>query len=575
RSGALAKAWDGQQLEREVQAQTQITATFGQQATKKWGEFANGQQAAAQAAHDPQGETCWAETGACRVAGHALLGGLTGGASGALGAGVSAASVETVAGAADKIGLTGAARDLFIAGVDTSVGAAVGGAAGAAGAHNEVVNNYLSSQQWRDFAKDLDQCRKSAGDCTSVVNKYQKISNDQDTQLASACRDLDSPGCRSMVADVVGGRDAQIGLAIDGKLPANFIGGADLQGNGNLYERKVQAQDIVNACAADRTGCDQQRLRGSAQLLLTGVSIGALVVAAPGMAVEAGALVAEGAKLYCARRPDSCVALAETLGSTLGGVPQTGVGGSSIAGRGTRGGAPATGAVGVGTAGAGVKAEVPEVVAGAGTTGRGAAAAGSEAAIPTGRGAAPEPEPEVGKPNNLASGETRPVGRGTDAANDPVYGQGPRGTDGKLPLPTDSTATSPYSSNGRGYGKTTLTDTDGNVIPTQPTLPGAAGRGMEEGAGGSGNGAELPLFVNKPLGLGSTGRSIPTNLNEQLAIEQAISNPGAGRPLPVPMTDPRWPAKDGWVKTAQNINGVEIHYVRNLITGAVDDFKFK
>ncbi|MCS4511944.1 hemagglutinin repeat-containing protein, partial [Xylophilus ampelinus] len=29
RSGALAKAWDGQQLEREVQAQTQITATFG------------------------------------------------------------------------------------------------------------------------------------------------------------------------------------------------------------------------------------------------------------------------------------------------------------------------------------------------------------------------------------------------------------------------------------------------------------------------------------------------------------------------------------------------------------------
>ncbi|MFE8645077.1 DUF6862 domain-containing protein [Sphingomonas sp. NCPPB 2930] len=325
-------------------------------------------------------------------------------------------------GAADKIGLTGAARDLFIAGVNTSVGAAAGGAAGAAAAHNEVVNNYLSSQQWRDFAKDLDQCQKSGGDCTSVVNRYRNISNDQDTQLASACRDLNSPGCRSMVAEVVGGRDAQIGLAIDGKLPANFIGGADLQGNGNLYERKVQAQDIVNACAADPTGCDQQRLRGSAQLLLTGVSIGALAVAAPGMAVEAGALVAEGATLYCARRPDSCVALAETLGSTLGGVPQTGVGGSSIASRGARGGAPATGIAG---AGAGAKGEVPEVVAGAGATGRGAAAAGSEAAIPTGRDAVPAPEPEVGKPNNLASGETRQVGRGTDAANDPVYEQGP------------------------------------------------------------------------------------------------------------------------------------------------------
>jgi len=25
---------------------------------------------------------------------------------------------------------------------------------------------------------------------------------------------------------------------------------------------------------------------------------------------------------------------------------------------------------------------------------------------------------------------------------------------------------------------------------------------------------------------------------------------------------------------SQNINGIEIHYVRNTITGAVDDFKF-
>jgi len=40
------------------------------------------------------------------------------------------------------------------------------------------------------------------------------------------------------------------------------------------------------------------------------------------------------------------------------------------------------------------------------------------------------------------------------------------------------------------------------------------------------------------------------------------------------MTDPRWPATDGWIKMAQNVNGVDIHYVRNTITGAIDDFKF-
>ena len=76
---------------------------------------------------------------------------------------------------------------------------------------------------------------------------------------------------------------------------------------------------------------------------------------------------------------------------------------------------------------------------------------------------------------------------------------------------------------------------------------------------------------------GSTGRTTPQNLTEQLAMEQAKSNPGAGTEVPLKkgMTDPRWPASDGWVKMSQNVNGVEIHYVRNVNTGAVDDFKFK
>jgi filamentous hemagglutinin len=41
------------------------------------------------------------------------------------------------------------------------------------------------------------------------------------------------------------------------------------------------------------------------------------------------------------------------------------------------------------------------------------------------------------------------------------------------------------------------------------------------------------------------------------------------------MTDSRWPAADGWVKMQQIENGVNVHYVRNTVTGAVDDFKFK
>jgi len=86
---------------------------------------------------------------------------------------------------------------------------------------------------------------------------------------------------------------------------------------------------------------------------------------------------------------------------------------------------------------------------------------------------------------------------------------------------------------------------------------------------------DLAYSSEKQLGRGSTGRTEPNSLQEKLAIEQALSNPESGRQLPIPMTDKRWPREDGWVKMAQNINGVEVHYVRNTKTGQVDDFKFK
>lgn len=73
---------------------------------------------------------------------------------------------------------------------------------------------------------------------------------------------------------------------------------------------------------------------------------------------------------------------------------------------------------------------------------------------------------------------------------------------------------------------------------------------------------------------GSTGRNVPESLNEQLALQEAESNPAAGTRVPIEMTDPHWPASEGWVKMAQNVNGIEIHYVYNTETGAADDFKF-
>lgn len=76
-------------------------------------------------------------------------------------------------------------------------------------------------------------------------------------------------------------------------------------------------------------------------------------------------------------------------------------------------------------------------------------------------------------------------------------------------------------------------------------------------------------------GQASTGRTAPANLNEQLAMQQAKSNPAAGQRVPITMNDPRWPASQGWVKMQQNVNGVTIHYDLNTVTGETADWKFK
>ncbi|KAB3527512.1 RHS repeat-associated core domain-containing protein [Alkaliphilus serpentinus] len=73
----------------------------------------------------------------------------------------------------------------------------------------------------------------------------------------------------------------------------------------------------------------------------------------------------------------------------------------------------------------------------------------------------------------------------------------------------------------------------------------------------------------------SKGGHQPENLKEQLAVEEAMSNPSAGRELKGLNTDPRWPASEGWTKQAQNVNGVEVHYQYNPKTGQIDDFKIK
>lgn len=80
------------------------------------------------------------------------------------------------------------------------------------------------------------------------------------------------------------------------------------------------------------------------------------------------------------------------------------------------------------------------------------------------------------------------------------------------------------------------------------------------------------------LGNGNTGRFVPNNLNEQLAMKEVLTDPltnAKDLSQYFSMNDDRWLNEDGWVKMSKIVNGIEIHFVYNTITGLFDDFKFK
>ena len=85
--------------------------------------------------------------------------------------------------------------------------------------------------------------------------------------------------------------------------------------------------------------------------------------------------------------------------------------------------------------------------------------------------------------------------------------------------------------------------------------------------------------TNQPISRGSTGRTQPINLREQLAMDQVKSNPSAGTPLiKITLNDPRWPSSEGWIKMQQIVptsqGNINIHYVYNQKLKIFDDFKF-
>jgi len=139
----FAPIFDATRVEGDVQAQVTITREFLREGSKAWGDYANERLAEAVARVDEESAACWAPDGACRMAGHLLIGGLSGGAGGAVGAGLSSVTAPHVQGYLIENGVPEEAAQAITQMIVIGGGGAVGGVHGGTGAVNEASQNGL------------------------------------------------------------------------------------------------------------------------------------------------------------------------------------------------------------------------------------------------------------------------------------------------------------------------------------------------------------------------------------------------------------------------------------------------
>jgi len=215
-AGTLTPIFDKEQVQRELNAQTQITQAFSQVAPKAVADYA-GSKVKELKDTDPAEAAKWDEGGIYRIALHTALGGLiTGDISGALGAGVTAGAAPllndlqkavteqlTKAGASNQAASTisQALAELTSLGI----GSVIGGQAGASTALVVDTNNRQLHYKERDLIKKL-----AADKAESVCNGRQDCIN----KVTIGWTDLLESTAESLVDDKKAAENAQKFAAI-------------------------------------------------------------------------------------------------------------------------------------------------------------------------------------------------------------------------------------------------------------------------------------------------------------------------------------------------------------------------
>jgi filamentous hemagglutinin len=181
----LTPLFDAAKTKAEVQGQVAITAEFGKNASKAWGDFATNkeQELRSQGKHEEADK--WREGGVYRAAGHFAIGGLGGGSAGALASGGISLAADKLNSLQDELkdklielGMSPDTAQMFSqgAGMATAgtLGTAAGGTVGGGSAFNTDTNNRqlhpTEKQRIKELAKGDPQkeARLTAAACALV-----------------------------------------------------------------------------------------------------------------------------------------------------------------------------------------------------------------------------------------------------------------------------------------------------------------------------------------------------------------------------------------------------------------------
>ena len=197
-SSSLQPIFDKERAQKEVAAQVAITSEFGKQTSKVVGDYAALQLKKAQAADDTAGIDAWREGGTHRVAMHAVVGGLSGGPAGAIGAGASQTLVPWVGDALREADLPLEVKQALVLAAGTVVGAATGGTAGAATGFNATANNYLFAYDGKIIARDTVDNNQVI---VLTPQDKQKLAASEPAILMKEVAGIDADGAPSLVKD--------------------------------------------------------------------------------------------------------------------------------------------------------------------------------------------------------------------------------------------------------------------------------------------------------------------------------------------------------------------------------------